>query len=117
MHEKNSTVSHAADGLKIRYGDFETITRSTTLDSPTNSTDTLWQSAKRLFQTWIEREGFRPVRLIGVTTTHFNDTPQMELFTGSGDSQRKALENATDQIVEKYGKTAIRRAGGMRRES
>ena len=28
--------------LKIRYGDFETITRSTTLDSPTNSTDTLW---------------------------------------------------------------------------
>ena len=103
--------------LKIRYGDFETITRSTTLDSPTNSTDTLWLAAKFLFQTWIEREGFRPVRLIGVTATHFTDTPQMELFTSPDDAQRKAVEDATDQIVEKYGKSAIRRAGGMRRKS
>ncbi|MCH7602661.1 MAG: DNA polymerase IV [Planctomycetes bacterium] len=99
--------------LKIRYGDFETITRSTTLDSPTNSTDTLWQAVKQLFRTWIEREGFRPVRLIGVTATHFNDTTQMELYTSPDDNQRKAVEVATDQIVAKFGKSAIRRAGGM----
>ena len=103
--------------LKIRYGDFETITRSTTLDSPTNSTDTLWQAAKCLFRTWIEREGFRPVRLIGITTTHFDNKPQMELFSSPDDTQRRAVEDATDKIVEKYGKTAIRRAGGMKKNS
>ncbi|MCZ6834261.1 MAG: DNA polymerase IV [Planctomycetota bacterium] len=103
--------------LKIRYGDFETITRSTTLQSPSNHTDDLWTSAKGLFDTWIAKEGFKPVRLIGVTATQFDQTPQMGLFEDENRDKQSAVEQATDTIVEKFGKHAIRRAGAIPRDN
>jgi len=36
--------------LKLRLADFKTVTRSRTLDSPTNITELLWQEAKNLLQ-------------------------------------------------------------------
>ncbi len=102
--------------VKIRYGDFETITRSRTLDTPTAHTDTLWPAAWGLFETWMTREGFRPVRLIGVTTTQFDHQPQVTLFEDPEEPKRVAIEAATDKIADKFGKAAIRRAGAMKKE-
>ena len=93
--------------VKIRYGDFETITRSATLDEPTDLTDTLWHTARSLFDAWT----FQPVRLIGVTASQLTTGGQMSLFGGDESDRRHAVDEATDAIVEKFGKKAIRRAG------
>src|SRR5690606_28913662 len=60
--------------LKLRYGDFKTISRSDMLPEPTDSTDALWSAALALFDHWA-RESFQPVRLIGFTATNFVHGP------------------------------------------
>ena len=52
-------MTHHAAGpfdvtVKIRYGDFETITRAATLDEPTDLTDALRAAASALFDRWAE---------------------------------------------------------------
>jgi len=100
--------------LKIRYGDFETITRSTTLERPTDATDTLWTASRDLFDKWASAV-FRPVRLIGMHASQLARDPgsQLDLFTGDTDERKRQVDAATDAIVDKFGKGAIRRAGTM----
>lgn len=103
--------------LKIRYGDFETITRAHTLDRATDSTDALWHAAERLLLAWIAREGFKPVRLIGMSASNFGDEPQLDLFGAPEKAAtRSGVDRATDAIVERFGKGAIRRAAAQPRE-
>ena len=104
--------------IKIRFGDFQTVTRSTMLDAPTDRTDTLAAEARALFDHWCkEPAGFRPVRLIGVTATHLTAASaaaaQSTLFTDDTkhNEARRALDRATDAIADRYGKDSIRRAG------
>ncbi|MEM7756294.1 MAG: DNA polymerase IV [Planctomycetota bacterium] len=104
--------------VKIRFGDFQTVTRSVTLDAPTDTTDTLASAARALFDTWCkEPAGFRPVRLIGVTATHLSGaadaTPQPTLFVDDTQkaNARRAIDQATDAIADRYGNDSIRRAG------
>ena len=58
--------------VKIRYGDFETITRSATLPAPSDVTTELWEVAAALFDRWAA-SGYRPVRLIGMGTSRTFD--------------------------------------------
>ena len=75
-----------------------------------------WLSTKAIFDKWIAKEGFKPIRLIGVATSQFDQTPQMGLFENTTTNKHAAIDQATDSIVEKFGKHAIRRAGAMRKE-
>jgi len=103
--------------LKIRYGDFETITRSSTLRSPTDETDALWREAVAIFEQWIAREGFKPVRLIGVSASNMGSEAQLDLFAdAAANEKRRQVDRATDAIVAKFGKNAIRRAGAAPRD-
>ncbi len=95
--------------LKIRYGDFKTITRSATLDEPADLTDTLWHTAGNLFDKWVNA-GFQPVRLIGVTASQFSADTQLSLFPNVENDRLRRVDQAADQIVNKFGKNAIRRA-------
>ncbi len=96
---------------KIRFGDFQTITRSITLDTATNTTAELWQAALGLFDTWAAT-GFRPVRLIGVSTSALSDTTETQptLFPDPAHDRQQALDAASDAVAAKFGKGAIRRA-------
>lgn len=103
--------------LKIRYGDFETITRARTLERATDSTDAIWSAAQDILNAWIANEGFKPVRLIGVTGSNFGDEAQLGLFTAEDDHARRTqVDRATDAIVDRFGKGAIRRAAAKPRE-
>ncbi|MCA9297843.1 MAG: DNA polymerase IV [Phycisphaerales bacterium] len=103
-HERHaSTVS-----LKIRFGDFQTITRARTIDA-TRRTDHLARTALDLFRTWTRSEGFRPVRLIGVQASGFDHAPQGMLFGIDEDRRQHALDHAADEILRKFGKGAITR--------
>ena len=96
--------------LKIRFGDFETISRSTTLTSPTDITMELWQAARGLFDKW----PFRPVRLIGMTAERLTaEKGPTTLFPDPEKERQKKLDSVTDRINEKYGKRTIQRGGAQ----
>ncbi|MEM6257925.1 MAG: DNA polymerase IV [Planctomycetota bacterium] len=95
--------------VKIRFGDFQTITRSITLDRPTDLTDELYRPALALFDKWVA-SAFQPVRLIGVTAgplTH--EDAQPDLFTDPEREKKKQVEQTLDLIKSKFGKRAVHR--------
>ena len=95
--------------IKVRYGDFETITRSQTLSQATHLTDELWEAAAALFDRWT-RTTWRPVRLIGMGASHFAPpAAQLDLFAEDDRDRRRRIDDAMDSIRDRYGKGAIRR--------
>ncbi|MEM8737574.1 MAG: DNA polymerase IV [Planctomycetota bacterium] len=98
--------------IKIRYGDFQTVTRARTLASSTDVTETLYHAAKKLFLEWAHA-GFRSVRLIGVSTSGFTQQgEQSVLFPDPHQEKQKQLDDALDRITDRFGKRTIRRGGG-----
>jgi len=95
--------------VKIRYGDFETITRAATLPEPTDVSDDLRRAAADVFVEWA-RASFRPVRLIGVTATRLTEEgAQLPLF-GAADAERKRrLDKTLDALKDRFGGDAVRR--------
>jgi DNA polymerase IV len=94
--------------VKIRYGDFKTINRSSTLDSPTDSTAELWSAAVLLFDAW----RFEPVRLIGMAAEKLSQGEgQLSLFSDPKQQKQQKLDSVADRINQKFGKRAIRRHG------
>jgi DNA polymerase-4 len=100
--------------LKLRHGDFTTLSRSRTLERPTDLTDVLWATAKEIFGDWA-RYGFEPLRLAGVTASNLESPvgQQLDLFSPPRDDTRqRQVDQAVDSIIEKFGKGSIRRGPG-----
>ena len=93
--------------LKLRYPDFTTITRRVTLSQPTDLAETIRAQAMRL----LEREWKKDmqVRLIGVGASGLVQARQLSLFDQHSERLDK-LSHTVDEIRDKYGKDAIRRA-------
>ncbi|MFA7237926.1 MAG: DNA polymerase IV [Phycisphaeraceae bacterium] len=99
--------------VKIRFGDFQTITRSVTLDPMTDASLTLWEAAKNLFETWANRD-FHPVRLIGMTAAALSDSPgQLGLFDQPSRQRLSRVDHAMDRISQKFGGNAITRGSTL----
>lgn len=102
--------------LKIRFGDFETITRASTLAGSTDSTSAIWNATRGLFDAWAQ-SGFRSVRLIGVSVSDLSGRDgehqgeQAGLFETA--EPERSPDAATDAIVAKFGKGAIRRGRSL----
>ncbi len=96
--------------LKLRYGNFRTITRSKTLGQPTFVTETLWQAAKAVFELWAATEK-GPLRLVGFRAENLEAKKggQLLLFKDQKDEKQKRLDSVLDAIENRYGKDAIRR--------
>lgn len=96
--------------LKLRYGNFETITRSSTLDKATNVTETLWQEAKAVFLKW-HKKSAGSLRLLGFGTSGLvtEGTGQKELFINHEEEKQKRIDKAFDKIKDRYGDDAVRR--------
>lgn len=94
-------------GIKLRYGDFTTLTRQITLPEPTDSGAVIYAQALALFETAWDR---RPVRLIGVSSAGLTQAGrQLRLFEQE-DRRREQLDAALDRIRARYGDRAIQRA-------
>ena len=92
--------------VKIRYPDFETTSRQTTIPY-TCADDEIIPVAKELFnKLWKKGE---PVRLIGVRLSELtNEAVQTNLFD---DVERKSdLYKAIDNVKERFGKASVKRA-------
>jgi DNA polymerase-4 len=99
--------------VKIRFGDFKTITRQCTLDEPTDVTTQLYEAARSLFDAWT-RESFSPVRLIGMAGKGLVEGGgQLSLFADPQTERQRAMDQVVDKINQKLGKSSIRRGGGL----
>lgn len=100
--------------LKVRFGDFETITRSSTLDAQTDTTEDLWQAASALLNTWMAAS-FRPVRLLGITAGQLSDAADIQpsLFAEQDRTKNTDLDKASDAIAKRFGPGALRRAASI----
>ncbi len=99
-------------GLKLRHGDFRTITRQHTLPQPTDLDHELRQSVRELFdRAWSEiirrKQG---VRLIGVSASNLIPAEAPDLFEPPARTQRRLLTAAVDQVRDRFGFDAVRPA-------
>ena len=92
--------------VKIRYPDFETTSRQTTIPY-TNADDAIIPIVKDLFQKLYKKD--RAVRLLGVKLSELtNDAVQTNLFD---DLERKVdLYKAIDEVKNRFGKSFVKRA-------
>ena len=93
--------------LKLRYGDFRTVTRSDTLREATNVTKTLWTMAERVFRQWHTRSG-GPLRLLGFGVSGLapEQAGQQMLFHDPEEDKLKRLDQVIDKIRDRYGSRA-----------
>ena len=96
--------------LKLRFSNFETITRSQSLRDPTDSDRELAAVISRLFSDRIQLNG-RGVRLIGMGTSGFEQEPtrQKSLFNEDESQRSRQLDQMTDSIRDRFGTSALRR--------
>ncbi|MGE4579048.1 MAG: DNA polymerase IV [Desulfuromonadales bacterium] len=96
--------------IKVKYGNFEQVTRSKTLENPSASVPEFYPVAKELLSR--TESGQRGIRLLGVTAGNLVpcETSQMSLFEDKCEKKKgKALDEAIDRIREKYGDPGITR--------
>ena len=93
--------------LKIRWPDFTTLTRQTTLNSPTDQDDEILKNALELMKS--VRKSNQAVRLIGVGVSGLGE-PVRQLGLWDFDSERsRKVQDVLDTLQEKYGKDVIKR--------
>lgn len=98
--------------VKIRYPDFETTSRQTTINY-TLRDDELILAAKDLFHK-LYRKG-QPVRLLGVRLSELtNHAVQASLFDDG--EKKNNLYKAIDDVKNKFGKTFIQKGRTVRKE-
>lgn len=95
--------------IKVRFGDFTTITRSHTLASPVDSGVVLAREAKRLLE---EVDVDPGVRLIGVGVSELEDPGQRQLsLEDAGAPSWHDVDRAVDRIRDRFGTEAIHTGG------
>lgn len=89
--------------LKLRYADFNTLTRSHTM-TPTNSELRVFPLVRSLFAS--ARTRHLPIRLLGIALSNLeHHAVQLSLFDDAG-----RLHDSVDQVRERFGYDALRLA-------
>lgn len=97
--------------IKLRWGDFKTLTRQITLQNPINSDREIYQVTRDLFlKNWSAR---KPVRLIGVGVSGLGIRPYQLTFWDrplqSDLDKNHKLQATLDELRERFGEKSIRR--------
>jgi DNA polymerase-4 len=100
--------------LKIRFSDFQTITRSVALPQPTDVTQEIWQAADQMLSHRLPAKHL-PIRLLGVGVTGFDNTEETQqmLFDRQEHVVQTRLDQTADQIRERFGDSSLTRASGL----
>ena len=93
--------------IKIRWPDFTTLTRQTTLPTSTDNEDEIYRAAVKLMNT--VRKPNQAVRLLGVGVSGIGaPVRQLSLWDAGSEKSRK-LQEVVDELQAKYGKGVIRK--------
>jgi len=96
--------------LKLRYDDFETVSRSRTLHEASNATQRIYRTARELLDSLCERAGGPPpraVRLIGVRAEQLHQAGADAAALWSEDEGWRALDHAIDEVTDRFGRAGI----------
>ena len=97
--------------LKIRLADFTTLTRSHSLEKPSDVTANVWKIVRELFYNRLPRP-LPPVRLVGVGVTNFTEKAQgaqPDLFDEVEEGRQKKLDQLLDSMQSRFGRSVVRR--------
>ena len=118
---------------RVRFADFETVTRSATLKAPIASTEALFRVADHLVESALDEVGEgRGLRLLGISVSKLCFSPHLQLELPLDDPRRMRvdagsvarsgsmaslardrLDSAIDDLREKFGKAAVSAASAM----
>jgi DNA polymerase IV len=96
--------------LRLRFNDFSRATRAHTLPRPTAETATILEAMRRLLaeaRPTIERDG---CTLVGLSVANLDDDATLQLVLPLDAHDELALDEALDEIRERYGPNAVIRA-------
>ncbi|MGB4740987.1 MAG: DNA polymerase IV [Fuerstiella sp.] len=116
--------SHGVEGrtihLKVRYGNFDTITRSKSLSSHSDSTRNLWDVASELLASELPDRRL-VVRLLGMGVSNLRSKAmvQKSLFDDEvvPDQRETKLDQLADQIRSRFGTGKLRRASTVQHDA
>jgi len=95
--------------LKIKYADFSQTSRSSTVPEGLATTDSVFQTAKRLLLD--HRQGQRSVRLLGIYLAEFvTETSGQQSLFADDQVRERSLDTALDTLQERFGDAGIKRA-------
>ena len=94
-------------GLKVRFSDFTTLTRSKTVPLPINGTHEIYEIAKDLYSA-LKLDGSR-IRLLGISLENLSDetgaVEQLEL--GEREVGWREAQAAIDRAIERFGRGSV----------
>jgi DNA polymerase-4 len=102
--------------LRLRFDDFSRATRSHTLPRATCQTETVLATARELLREatpMIERQG---ITLVGIAIGNLDDDDAIQLALPFARRSASALDAVLDDVRERFGSTAIGRAGLLGRD-
>ena len=100
--------------IKVRFADFTTITRSRTLDVPTDVGQELYETARALFDALgLDRARIRLVGVRAERLVETGSTPR-QLELGAREHGRRDAELAADRAARRFGAGAVRPATLLR---
>jgi len=107
LNLRSSGKQAGAVTIRLRYADFSTVTRQTSLMEASDAAGVIFATALPLLNKTLKEKG-KLVRLIGVRVSSLTGREkQLSLFDSRG-QKRGHLEDAIATIRRKYGKKAIR---------
>ena len=112
---RNAELEGRTVVVKIRFADFQTITRSHTLERATNRTAVVWRVVRSLVAGELQNRPFQ-VRLLGVGTSGLADGPDLQasLFDviepdPHREDPAESVDRLTDRIRTRFGRRMIQR--------
>lgn len=116
MRLKKSEKAGKTITLKLKTGNFKTITRSHTLAQPTQLAETLYQEALPHLENASEGKNFR---LIGIGISSFGDIEDADIpdLLDQKKGRTKNVENAIDAVRAKFGSDIIGKGRGLNKKA
>lgn len=95
--------------VKLKYGDFQSLTRQQKLPTPSAETDTLYAAACALLSEFPRRK--KGIRLVGLTGADLLDEPaQQELFPEPKTQRAARIEAVQAELAARFGQNTVTRA-------
>lgn len=106
--------------VKIRFSDFKTISRASTLAQPSNCSTELANIAADVLMSAIASDGNKKlnhgIRLLGMGVSNLRHPAaknQLLLFGQDDKEKQQRMDRASDEIKDKFGVHAVRRASSV----
>jgi DNA polymerase-4 len=104
---RRSGLSGRTVTLKVRFGDFRTVTRSRTIEGPVDG----WRDLSRIAgELLAELDAIEPVRLLGLAATTLEPSSRPRQLDIDSSQGWDRVEDAVFEVRSRYGERAIRPA-------